>query len=56
MLNLSAMIVWIVIALSAMFDVVPGGAISTVLYSGFIYYLLEKIFGNKLHIGEVSDA
>jgi len=48
-INISSIIIWLGFSLANMGHVVPGGALATVVYSGILYFILEKIFGDKLH-------
>jgi purine-cytosine permease-like protein len=50
-LNISAMIVWIGLSFGAMIKAIPGGSLMSVFYAAIFYYGMEKIFGNKLHVG-----
>ncbi|RKY76613.1 hypothetical protein DRQ07_10020 [candidate division KSB1 bacterium] len=49
-INLSAIITWVVLSFASLLEIIPGGGISAVLYSGLLYYTLEKTFSEKLHI------
>jgi len=49
--NISAMMIWIGLSFGAMVEVIPGGSLMSVFYAVIFYYGMEKIFGNKLHIG-----
>jgi len=49
--NISAMMIWIGLSFGAMVEVIPGGSLMSVFYAAIFYYGMEKIFGNKLHIG-----
>ncbi|MHB2149631.1 purine-cytosine permease family protein [Calditrichota bacterium LG25] len=51
LLNVSAMITWIVFSFGALFKVLPGGGMTTVFYSVILYYALEKKFGNAFYLG-----
>ena len=54
LINISAVLTWLLFSVAAMLQILPGGGLTAVFYAGLVYYGLEKTLGKKLHAGQTD--
>jgi len=54
LINISAVLTWLLFSVAAMLQILPGGSLTAVFYAGLVYYGLEKTLGKKLHVGQTD--
>lgn len=54
LINISAVLIWLLFSVAAIMGILPGGGMAAVFYAGLVYYGLEKTLGKKLHAGQTD--